>query len=85
MTGRDLLSIPHFEQARGGDAEWSAYVDATIAFLKRDAAALAAARANYAAAANAAPMRLAVIDGFVACADQSYVRAVQCGMAAMGH
>lgn len=81
MSGRDQESIPHFEQARGGDEEWSAYVEATIAFLNHDAAALTAQRARYAQAPNASEMRLTFIDGFLACTDQPYVRAVHCAMA----
>jgi hypothetical protein len=77
---RDAESIPYFEKAVGGDAEWSAYVDATLAFLKRDAKSLTDARARYASAPNASQMRLAVIDGFIACADKSYVDAAHCGM-----
>lgn len=72
MSGRDQESIPHFEQARGGDEEWSAYVEATIAFLNRDAAALTAQRARYAQAPNASEMRLTFIDGFLACTEQPY-------------
>ncbi len=81
MSGHDQAGIPHFEEARGGEAEWSASVDATLAFLRRDAAALAAARARYAQAPGASSMRLAFIDGFIACPDQPYVRAVHCAMA----
>jgi len=81
MSGRDAESIPHFERARGGDEEWAAYVEATLAFLKRDAAALAAQRARYAAAQSASPMRLQFIDGFIACLDRSYMEAAHCGMA----
>jgi hypothetical protein len=82
MSGRNAESIPHFQSARAADApqEWSAYVDATLAFLQHDATALAAARTRYAAAAHASEMRLSVIDGFVACPDRSYMDAVQCGM-----
>lgn len=83
MTGHDAQSISHFELARGGDPEWSAYVEATLAFLCRDGVALDAARAQYAATMNASPMRLAVIAGFMECSDQSYVLAVHCGLARM--
>jgi hypothetical protein len=85
MSGRDAESVAHFERSAGGDEEWDAYVQATIAFLKREAEALVAQRARYAQAAGASAMRLAVIDGFVACPGQSYVAAVRCGMARMRH
>lgn len=80
FAGRETESVPHFERARGGDAEWSAYVDATLAFLKREKAALVAARERYARAPNANAMRLAVIDGFIRCEAESYAAAVHCGM-----
>lgn len=80
FSGRDSASIAHFEAARGGPDEWAAYVDAALAFLKRDADALAAARTRYAAAQGASAMRVAVINGFLACADASYSEAVHCGM-----
>lgn len=80
MSGRERESISHFEAARGGDEEWSAYVEATLAFLRKDAPALAAQRARYAAAPGAGAMRLRVIDGFVACPDGGYLDAVSCGM-----
>lgn len=84
LSGRDSESIAHFEHARGGEAseEWSAYVEATLAFLRRDKAALAAQRERYAAAPGADPRRLSFIDGFVACPTQPYVEAVHCGMRA---
>ena len=85
MSGREPESIPHFERARGGGDEWSAYVDATLAFLRRDADALAQARRRYAGAAGAGAMRLAVIDGFVACPTSGYTDAVRCGMSGMHH
>ncbi len=82
---RDAESVPYFERARdaGATEEWSAYVDATLAFLHHDAAALAATRARYANAAGASAMRIAIIDGMIQCADRPYVEAVHCGMGAM--
>jgi hypothetical protein len=85
MTGHDAQSISHFELARGGDPEWSAYVEATLSFLRRDSASLARARAQYAAVPNASSMRLAFIDGFVKCSDQTYSLAVHCALAGMHH
>jgi hypothetical protein len=80
--GRDAESIPYFERARSADAteEWSAYVEATLAFLHRDGAILAAQRVRYAAAPGAAAMRLSIIDGFIACSDSPYSEAVHCAM-----
>lgn len=85
LARRDQESIPYFEQSTDASApaEWSAYVDATIAFLRHDAVALAAARARYAVSPGASDMRLAIIDGFVTCADRPYVEAVHCGMGNM--
>lgn len=81
FSGREPESVPHFVAARGGDDEWSAYVDATLAFLRRDAAALGEARALYAAAPNPDAMRLSVIDGFLACPEAAYMEAAHCAMA----
>ena len=79
MAGRDHESIAHFERALGAAAtsEWKAYVEATLAFLRRDAAALKAAREAYATLAPKS-MRLQFIDGFVACPRETYVKAVHC-------
>ena len=59
--------------------EWRVYVAATLAFLRRDAAALDAARSAYAAAAGDS-MRLRIIDGFIARPDASYRVAAHCRM-----
>jgi hypothetical protein len=82
LAGRERDSIAYFEQsvARGGD-EWRTYVAATIAFLKRDADVLASARARYASLAPES-VRLRFIDGFIACPNEPYAKAVHC---AMGH
>ena len=72
FAGRDAESIAHFERAQ--DA-----VAATLAFLRRGDAALAAARSAYAAAAGDS-MRLRIIDGFIACPDASYRVAAHCRM-----
>jgi len=82
MSGRDNESIPHFEQAQGTDAsqEWSAYVAATVAFLRHNAPALTAARASYASAPHFSEMRLSIIDGFIACPDRPYMEAAHCRM-----
>ena len=85
ISGRDAESLPHFERAVGGADEWDAYVRATIAFLRRDAAALTVQRQRYADADEAIDMRVAIIDGFIACPGQAYMAAVQCGMSATGH
>ena len=81
MAGREPESIASFEAAQGADAtpEWRTYVEATLAFLRRDAAALAQARSRYAALAPGS-MRLRIIDGFVACPDAGYARAAHCAM-----
>jgi tetratricopeptide (TPR) repeat protein len=81
MAGREQESIAPFEQALDSAAppEWAAYVKATLAFLRRDGAALQAARAAYAALAPGS-MRLRIIDGLVACPTEPYARAVHCKM-----
>ena len=80
FSGRDSESIPPFEAARGGEEEWAAYVDATLAFLRHDGADLCAQRARYALAPGASAMRISVIDGFIACADAPYAQAVHCAL-----
>jgi hypothetical protein len=81
LAGREPEALAPFERAQGTDAplEWSTYVRATLAFLRRDAAALAAARDAYASLAPGS-VRLRIIDGFVACPKESYARAVHCRM-----
>ena len=82
LAGRDAEALLAFELALGADltAEWRSYVEATLAFLRRDRAALARARAAYAAAPGADPMRLKVIEGFLACPDRPYMEAAHCAM-----
>jgi hypothetical protein len=81
MAGREQEAIAHFEKAQdaGASAEWRAYVQATLAFLRRDAAGLATARETYAAIAPGS-MRLRIIDGFVACSGEPYAKAAHCKM-----
>jgi hypothetical protein len=79
LSGREDESIVHFERALepAASPEWRAYVQATVAFLKRDSGALLAARAAYAAIAPES-MRLRFIDGFLSCPNDTYARAVHC-------
>ncbi len=79
MAGREQEAIAPFERALEPQvsAEWAAYVRATLAFLRRDAAALHAARTSYATLAPGS-MRLRIIDGFVACPTESYMKAAHC-------
>jgi hypothetical protein len=79
LSGRESESIAHIERSLRPEAtsEWSAYVQATLAFLRRDAAALRAARDAYAAVAPDS-MRLRFIDGFMACPNEPYAKAVHC-------
>ena len=46
MAGQVELVIPYFEAKRSGSPEWTMYVDATLAFMRRDRAAAEAARAE---------------------------------------
>ena len=79
FAGRNAEALPHLEQARsfGGSDEWTIYIAANIAFLKRDAAALRNARDRYAAVAKGS-MRLKFIDGFIACPTDAYMKAAFC-------
>lgn len=82
MSGRNADSIPHFQHAAavGGSAEWMAYVDAHLAFVRKDRAALVRALAAYEKAANPESMRLRFIRGFLKCVDKPYMEAAHCGM-----
>ena len=81
MAGREPESIPWFEHALSAEAsgEWDTYVQATLAFLRRDTVALGAARASYATLAPDS-MRLQIIDGLVACPTEPYMKAAHCKM-----
>ena len=81
FAGRHADAIPHLEEALriGGTEEWTSYVAANIAFLKRDAAALRSARDHYAAIAPGS-MRLKFVDGLLACPDAAYMTAAHCAM-----
>src|SRR5450432_2505818 len=64
MAGREQESIAPFERALDSEAplEWATYVRATLAFLRRDAVALQAARESYASLAPGSA-RLRIIVG----------------------
>ena len=85
LAGREADSIPYFEQALAIEvsAEWRAYVEATLAFLRHDSQALEQARDRYRSIAPGS-MRLGFIGGMLACPDEPYARAVHCSAAA-GH
>lgn len=80
LAGREQESIPYFERSLGSaaTAEWRGYVEATLAFLKRDLEALKEAHARYSSVAPGS-MRLRFIKGFVTCPNESYAKAVHCG------
>lgn len=82
FSGRDRESIPHFESAKGAESsrEWSAYVDATVAFLRKDRPRLESALHRYEKLVSPTSMRLGVIRGFTRCLDKAYMEAVHCGM-----
>lgn len=82
MAGRDAESIPHFEAATrpGVTAEWSAYVDATVGFIRKDRARLNDAAARYEKLAGPGSLRLQIIRGFLACFGKAYQEAMHCGM-----
>lgn len=81
FAGREAESVAWFERALTLEvsSEWTAYVRATVAFLKRDDDALRAARQGYAAAAPGS-MRLQFIDGMIACPTRPYMEAVHCAL-----
>ena len=81
MAGREQEAIAPLEQALDAEPppEWATYVRATLAFLRRDLAALQAARASYAALAPGS-VRLRIIDGLVACPTEPYMKAAHCKM-----
>ena len=81
MAGREQEAIAPLERALDAEApvEWTTYVKATVAFLRRDGPALQAARESYAALAPGSS-RLRIIDGFVACPTEPYMKAAHCKM-----
>jgi len=81
FNGRDREALPHFEEALriGGDDEWTTYIRATVAFLRRDMNELHRHRQHYATLAPDS-MRLRVLDGFLKCSGDSYMQAMHCGM-----
>jgi len=81
MSGHDEEAIPYFEKAfeHSAPKEWRTYVQATLAFLRHDTSMLVSARAVYAGIAPSS-MRLKIIDGMVACSDESYAKAIHCRM-----
>lgn len=81
FAARNAEAIPHFEQSLhfGGSEEWTTYVTATLAFLRRDRAELRRARTRYAAIAPGS-MRDKVLDGLEACPTKPYMAAVHCAM-----
>ena len=81
FAGRDQEFAAYFTKARqlGTGDEWTTYIDATLAFLRKDQAALQSTRDRYARLAGDS-MRLLVIDGFIACPTAPYAKAVHCKM-----
>jgi len=80
LGGDDRASVPYFEKSRDASAtaDWNAYVDATVAFLKNDRDALAAARDAYAKVAKPGSPRLGVINGLLSCLGKPYKDGVNC-------
>lgn len=77
LGGKDAASVAYFDEARGGDAEWNAYVEATLAFLTKDRRRFDASRAEYLRVAPGSP-RQSVLDALSACFQESYAAAVAC-------
>ena len=80
FADRGAEALQSFRDADADTApeEWRAFVAAHVAFFSHDRAALARARARYAAAAHADAMRLGFIEGMLKCPDKSYMEAVSC-------
>jgi hypothetical protein len=80
--GHDAEALPYFERAHaaGASAEWNAYVDATIAFLRKDRARLDEMRRRYQNDPAHDPMRVKIIDGLLKCLDRPYAQAVHCAL-----
>lgn len=81
FTGRDKEAVLYFAQALsiGGSDEWTTYVAATIAFLRRDEGRLRKARIRYSAIAPGS-MREKILAGLEACPGKPYMAAVHCAM-----
>lgn len=76
--GFDAKSAPYFERARGGsDAEWNAYVDATLAFIRNDKSEFEKALDRYIEVALNSPRR-EVLNSLLACFGQPYSTASMC-------
>jgi hypothetical protein len=73
-------SIRALEHAKDSSAtaDWNAYVDATVAFLKHDRGALVAARNAYARVSKPNSARGGVIEGLLNCLGKTYTEGVIC-------
>ncbi len=89
LAGQVEAALPLFERARRHDTDvigWNHYVDATVAFLRRDQPALIAARERLAGIPRPDdfpatdsqgrptnwPLNLPIVDRFLACPGRSY-------------
>ena len=81
FNGREPEALRHFQRALGigGDKEWITYVRANVAFLEHDVEALRRAIQEYSTIAPNS-MRMKVLDGFLKCSSETYVKAVHCAM-----
>jgi hypothetical protein len=77
LAGEDARAIPSFEKARGGTAEWNAYVDSLLAFARHDRPAFDLARQAYDAAAPESPRR-AALASLASCFGRPYAEAMMC-------
>lgn len=82
MSGRNDEAIPHFERSAklGGSVEWTAYVAANLAFVRKDRPALEKSLEEYEKLASPGAMRRAFVRGFLRCIDKPYMEAAHCGM-----
>jgi hypothetical protein len=75
--GQEAQAAPHFAAARGGDAEWDAYVDSQFAFVRHDRKAFEAARAAHDRIAPDSARR-AFLDSQSACFGKPFTQALMC-------
>jgi len=81
FADRNAEALRHLDRALaiGGDEEWTTYLAATIAFLRRDRRELEEARKRYARIAPGS-MREKLLAGLAACPTRPYMAAAHCAM-----
>lgn len=82
MSGREPESAPYFAASAGPTSTplWSAYVEATLGFVRKDRQQLGRALSAYEMGAAPNSMRLRIIRGLLRCFYRPYRDAMHCGM-----